>query len=76
MCVSTKEECITDEEDEGGQVTWQGKTAVICPSIPEEEHSTPVKGVHDENGTMIHSLFCFFKMSQIRCNNKEANVSP
>ncbi|KAG7319686.1 hypothetical protein KOW79_016829 [Hemibagrus wyckioides] len=49
--IRVKEECITDEEDEGGQVTWQGKRGVICPSIPEEEHSTPDKGVHDENGT-------------------------
>ncbi|XP_060728154.1 zinc finger E-box-binding homeobox 1 isoform X1 [Tachysurus vachellii] len=49
--IRIKEECITDEEDEDGQVPWQGKTEVICPSIPEEEQSTPDRGVHDENGT-------------------------
>lgn len=54
MCVSSKEECVTDEEDEGGQMNetpWQGKKGVICPDIPEEEQGTPERGVHDENGT-------------------------
>ncbi|KAF4076629.1 hypothetical protein AMELA_G00217290 [Ameiurus melas] len=52
--IKVKEECVTDEEDEGGQMnetSWQGKKGVICPDIPEEEQSTPERRVHDENGT-------------------------
>ncbi|XP_053507700.1 zinc finger E-box-binding homeobox 1 isoform X2 [Ictalurus furcatus] len=52
--IKVKEECVTDEEDEGGQMNetpWQGKKGVICPDIPEEEQGTPERGVHDENGT-------------------------
>lgn len=53
MCVSTKEECVTDEEDEGqmNETPWQAKKGVICPDHPEKEQSTPERRVHDENGT-------------------------
>ncbi|XP_026781711.2 zinc finger E-box-binding homeobox 1 isoform X2 [Pangasianodon hypophthalmus] len=52
--IRVKEECVTDEEDEEGQMNetpCQGKTGVICPDIPEVEQSMPERGVHDENGT-------------------------
>lgn len=60
MCVSTKEECVTDEDEEGqmNETPWQGKKGVICPDMPEEKQSTPERGVHDENGTnLLYKLF-------------------
>lgn len=52
-----KEECVTEEEDEGqmNETPWHGKKGVICPDIPEEEQSTPERGVHDENGTSSYN---------------------
>lgn len=62
MCVTTKEECVTDEEDEGqtNESPWQGKKGVICPGIPEEEQRMQERGVHDENGTCSYNYFFFF----------------
>lgn len=59
MCVSTKEECVTDEDEaQMNETSWQGKKGVICPDVPEEEQSTPERGVHDENGTnLLYKLF-------------------
>ncbi|XP_060761971.1 zinc finger E-box-binding homeobox 1 isoform X3 [Neoarius graeffei] len=50
--IRVKEECVTDEDEaQMNETSWQGKKGVICPDVPEEEQSTPERGVHDENGT-------------------------
>lgn len=54
MRVSTKEECVSDEEDEGQMNETprrQGKKGRISPDIPDEKQGTQARGVHDENGT-------------------------
>lgn len=55
--IRVKEECVTDEEDDGADVDvtseeqQQAEMKAIYPDTPEENQSTPERGVHDENGT-------------------------
>lgn len=56
VCVSVKEECVSDEEDEVvkdilvEEILQQGDTAIIYPEAPEDEQSPAETGGADENG--------------------------
>lgn len=57
LCVSVKEECVSEDEEEEvvkdalvEEILQQGDTAVIYPEAPEDEQSPVETGGADENG--------------------------
>lgn len=57
MCVSVKEECVSEEEEDEEvkdalveEILQQSDTAIIYPEAPEDEQSPVETGDADENG--------------------------